>query len=147
MVIVVLPSTQVAPMTDKDSADTTESGDTYYKGKPLHEKINPVFAWLIVVAAFFLGGLFAMANVSTGHGVWFLIVGSIAACPFWVILTESGLNWLNNLDSYQTDSDNTQSVNIDSSSEREAICPNCGWKNPQENSYCHDCGSKIFSEE
>jgi hypothetical protein len=25
----------------------------------------------------------------------------------------------------------------------ERICSNCGWKNPEDNSYCHDCGIEL----
>lgn len=143
-------------MTDKDShmeevkeefeKGIEEGEDPSNEAPPLYERINSVFAWLIVVAAFLVGGIFAVANVSVGYGVWFTVGGCVASFPFWVFLTKSGMNWLNNLNAHMEDNNDTQSVTVGDSTKREVICSDCGWKNSHKNNYCHDCGNKITSE-
>jgi hypothetical protein len=143
-------------MTDKNSfteeiKEEIEEGieegeDESNEVTPLYQRVNTVFAWLIVTAAFLIGGIFSVANVSTGYGVWFTVGGCVAAFPFWVFLTKSGMNWLNNLDSHVEEDNNTQSVTVGDSTEREVICSACGWKNPVQNNYCHDCGNEISAQ-
>lgn len=36
-----------------------------------------------------------------------------------------------------------QQVGGKSSSEPTQVCSECGWKNPKNNNYCHDCGSEL----
>lgn len=36
-----------------------------------------------------------------------------------------------------------QKTNMGETTSEEVICPNCGWKNPERNSYCHDCGEAL----
>jgi len=39
-----------------------------------------------------------------------------------------------------------QQQQVGDSSEPTRICPECGWKNPESNNYCNDCGYE-FSEQ
>ncbi|QAU12509.1 hypothetical protein EKH57_07110 [Halorubrum sp. BOL3-1] len=58
-----------------------------------------------------------------------------------LILTETGRHFLKTLSEELEELDQTQHKSTQSKPKR--ICSDCGWQNPQENSFCHDCGSKL----
>ena len=39
-----------------------------------------------------------------------------------------------------------QQQQVGGNSEPTKICPECGWKNPKSNNYCHDCGFSFSTE-
>jgi len=131
----------------KDGGDITSEEDetgekietSYDDDGPLHEKINTVSAWVIVIGAFFAGGIASMLFVPYSNWLSFMVFGGLVSVPLWAILTESGLEWLNNLDSASKSNTNTQTVN----SSPKRICSSCGWQNEQTNNYCIDCGTEL----
>ena len=65
----------------------------------------------------------------------------IVFAPFVVLLllTEDGRELLRNLPELIEEYQQHQS----SQSRPKRICSSCGWQNPQENNFCHDCGSEF----
>jgi hypothetical protein len=55
-----------------------------------------------------------------------------------MIFTESGREFMQEISENMENQQQQQS-----GSKGAKICPNCGWKNPKENNYCHDCGEKL----
>lgn len=58
-----------------------------------------------------------------------------------LVLTESGREFLRTVQEEMNDKNQVQQKSTQSKPKR--ICSDCGWQNPQENSYCHDCGSEL----
>jgi hypothetical protein len=105
--------------------------------------IRPAYAWIIVLSVFSTSGMITNSQIPSGNFLSFLFVGGLVAMPFWVVLTESGAEWAMKAGDNSSTGNNTQSVDLNSSSGDTSICSNCGWQNPHENNFCTDCGSEL----
>lgn len=120
----------------KQSGSVEESGST----GPLHERINPVIAWGIIILSFIIFGLIGSIITQTQNLVLYCIFGYLGTVPFYAFLTKSGLKWRNNVNSHlQPDNQSQTSKTVS----KRQICSTCGWKNSQENNFCHDCGTEL----
>ncbi|GGI95000.1 hypothetical protein GCM10008995_01510 [Halobellus salinus] len=103
---------------------------------------NPVVSWIIIVVFFTIGGVGSLLLVPNSNFVVFVVIGIVIASPFWILLTESGAQWFMNKTN-DSKSNQSQTINTTSTSDREITCHNCGWENPVENNFCYDCGEEL----
>jgi len=96
-----------------------------------------VFGGIIgIVLSLVLSIIFSL-NGNPGWGMIFLSLPIIGP----LVLTESGREFLKTVQEEMNDKNQVQQKSTQSKPKR--ICSDCGWQNPQENSYCHDCGSEL----
>lgn len=111
------------------------------EGKEVTEEVQ----WGIAIGAFLIGGIIgAMANPSQPVA-GFIVIGIMFAgvALFLVALftqpEEMKEAWEELKDAWEE----AQQQQTSSSSKSKIVCSNCGWKNPEDNNYCHDCGEKL----
>lgn len=126
--------------THESQEEGSDSPDKPDSTGPLCERINPILAWVIVVVAFLVCGLIASIIAQTTNIVFYMLFGYLGAIPFYAILTKSGLQWRNNVSSYHSSNNQTQTTKTP---RKERICSSCGWQNSRENNFCHDCGTEL----
>jgi hypothetical protein len=95
-----------------------------------------------VTLAFLIGGIIGAvanpANPVSGFFIISLLVGGVV----WAFATESGKKFREEV-SENMDDMQQQQQQSDSNTEASQICSNCGWQNPANNNYCHDCGEEL----
>lgn len=97
----------------------------------------------ILIGSFLVGGILgAIANPASA-GSAFFVVGIFFAGIAWTFATEEGKEFRKEFKKNMDDAQQTQQQN--SSSAPSIVCSNCGWQNPEDNNYCHDCGEEIAS--
>lgn len=86
--------------------------------------------------------------IFTGHPGWGAIFLSL---PIIVplVLTEGGREFLKTVQEEMQEGmeEGNQAQQSSAQSKPKRICSECGWQNPQENTFCHDCGSKLGKSE
>lgn len=112
------------------------------KREGVQEETPQNVQWGIVAAAFLVGGILGAASNPAEPVSGFFVIGFIAGGVAWAFATESGKafrkEFKENMDEMQQ-----QQQQSTSSSQSKVICSNCGWKNPETNNYCHDCGEQL----
>jgi hypothetical protein len=107
-----------------------------------HEEVPKRAQWATVTLAFLIGGIFgAVANPAdpvSGFLIISLLLGGLA----WAFATESGKKFRDEV-SENMDGMQQQQQQSDSNTQASQICSNCGWQNPANNNYCHDCGEEL----
>jgi hypothetical protein len=105
--------------------------------------ISPTYAWGIVLSVFLISGLAFTVQAQPANLVSSIIVGMVVASFPWIVLTESGAQWFMNAVNKSGSSSNSQSVSTEPKTDDLIVCSSCGWQNPQNNSYCNDCGDGL----
>lgn len=119
---------------------------------PLYIRLSePQQGVLWFVSFFIIGLLGALAN-PTQPILAFLILGGSASTIMLLTATKGGVAFRKEVtetfreemaENAQGASSQQQKTNMGETTSEEVICPNCGWKNPERNSYCHDCGEAL----
>jgi ribosomal protein L40E len=116
----------------QEADDVSESGPFYLTASE-KERVGAV-AGLFVLG--FLGSAVMMPVVTIGMATLYgMMLGGIG----FLFFTRFGVAMRRSFNSITTDSQQQ----VESSSEPKRICSNCGWQNPTENTYCHDCGEEL----
>lgn len=122
---------------ERGSGKTGSNSDKSSNVGAFHEEVSQQTQWAIVVAAF-LGGGFIGAIANPMQPVFaFIVMGAIFGGVAWVFATESGKAFREEVESQQ------QQQQSSGSSEPKVVCSECGWQNPKNNNYCHDCGAEL----
>lgn len=141
--------------TKEEPSETVNTEKIENSDKTLHEKLtefqngereeNPrgevpkkkVFG---IIIGGVLGSILSISLLLSGHTGWGLILLSL---PIIVplVLTENGREFMKLV--HEEIQEGNQSQKKTTRSKPKRICSSCGWQNPQENSFCHDCGSEL----
>lgn len=114
----------------------------YNTGKRDTNPFKELPQWKIWGAVALLSGVVVIgfALLAAGNmGAAFLVFSA----PFIgvLILTETGREFLRVLQEEMEEGNQQQQDT--SGIEPKKVCPDCGWQNPNEGNYCHDCGSEL----
>jgi predicted ATP-dependent serine protease len=149
------PDSTFSEQGEKQDLETAETNTQVQSDKSFHEKVdefqngereknpwNEIPKWKLFggigggVLAIILSILFSLSG-NPGWGLIFLSLPIVAP----LVLTEGGREFLKTVQEEIQDGNQVQQNSTQSKPKR--ICSDCGWQNPQENSYCHDCGSEL----
>jgi len=141
--------------TQKQDSGASETNNQPQSDKPTHQKVSDyqrsegnkrprddIPNWKLYggigggVLAIILSMVF-FSSGNTGLGLIFLSLPIIGP----LVLTEGGREILKEMQEEMEDENQIQKKSTQSKPKR--ICSECGWQNPQENSYCNDCGSEL----
>lgn len=121
---------------NSEPTDATDDGeDTQY-----HSEEEEFYRFLGVLGAFVGGGIIGVLAFPSDPLFGFMFCSLIFGMIFWLFATDDGRQFMENLAQEMEQS-------IDQSSGSKRICQNCGWQNPMENNFCHDCGTELGSED
>lgn len=144
---VVLPSNLVMS-SDNEFEETLEEireeADNA-EDPPLHSQLNTNQKVAIGVVVFIIGGLLG-AGSNPDPAVGFMGIGFLFLIVAWVIITESGVAFRRVMSKEMAEAaeqQQQQTINTGKSNEKTRACQNCGWQNPKNNNYCHDCGNEL----
>lgn len=116
--------------------------EEYNEGDRDQNPIEEVPQWKIAIVT---GGLILVNLIA-----WPLLLGGEATTAFVILvggvfavgmMTETGRSMVTEA-LEEIENQNQEQASSDES----RVCSNCGWQNPVENNYCHDCGEKLASD-
>lgn len=145
---------EVSEMADnsfEEELERIQNGeDSTGDGPALHHKLDDeqkLLAGGIVGFLGFLAGALASPESAVSSGFAFAGVGVIAT---WMMVADTGVAFRRSLDDGSgSESQQQQQVSVGGgkSKKKMQICRNCGWQNPQDNNYCHDCGDELTDDD
>lgn len=118
---------------------------------PIYHKLSEDQKLLYGVGAFLLGGFIGAFVYSTNPLFGFFVFGLMASFSVSLIITEAGVALRRTMEDIDMDTNNSsdnqqqQQISTNQRSGPTTVCQNCGWQNPANNNYCHDCGNEIKS--
>lgn len=145
----------VSPQTESSNEDDEEIEQVETPDKKFYEKIgdynsgerdtNPIEElpqWKIwtAIASLAVVVVLGFGLLATGNtGASFLVF----AAPFigTLLLTKGGREFLRDIQEEMENGNQQQQAT--SGNESKKVCPDCGWQNPKEGNFCHDCGSEL----
>lgn len=98
---------------------------------------------MLAVGAVFIAGVLGGALLIPDP-MSALFIGGLVAAAGSLVLTREGVAWRRGVTNL--DADNQQQQQGVSNSEPTRVCSHCGWQNPVQNNYCHDCGGELGAE-
>ena len=118
-------------------AENPSASDPFYVKRDINVRVGAV------VASALLGGIiFGLMAAPGEFSSTFLSGVILAGTVGWLGFTRTGATfWKGTMKIIKGASQ--QQEQKPSSSEPTRICSNCGWRNPEENNYCHDCGKEL----
>lgn len=112
--------------------------------EPLYSRLDQKQKWIIGISLFFLGGMLGVMSNPDTPANGFFVIGSFFVAITWVLITETGIAFRRSIsDSANNQQQQQQTVSTGSDSGPTDVCQDCGWQNPVDNNYCHDCGNEI----
>lgn len=113
--------------------------------EPLYSRLSVKQKWIVGAAAMLLVGIAGVAASPDQPLTSFLVFAPMTGIILWVTITKSGIAFRESISEELEDDSQQQQQQISTtqSQSNKIICQNCGWKNPAENNYCHDCGNEI----
>lgn len=116
--------------------------EEYNEGDREQNPIEEVSQWkiAIVTGGLILVNLIALPLLLSGDATtaFVILVGGVFAVG---MMTETGRSMVSEALEEMENQNQEQA-----SSDENRVCSNCGWQNPNENNYCHDCGEKLSSD-
>lgn len=113
--------------------------------EPVYSRLSTKQKWIVGAVAMLLIGITGAAANPTQPLFGFIVLASTTGIVLWVTITKSGIAFRESISDELEDSSQQQQQRISTgqSQENTVVCQNCGWKNPNKNNYCHDCGNEI----
>ncbi|MGQ3331221.1 hypothetical protein [Halorubrum sp. FL23] len=132
------------PSFDEQVEEIRKNGEGGEQGD-FYEKTSSQLQWGIVAGASLLGGILGAISNPTQPVFGFFVISFIVGGVAWGFATKSGRKFTKELfdNIEEMEQQQQQSVSTSTSSEPKIVCSTCGWKNPKNNNYCHDCGEKL----
>lgn len=119
-----------------------EAENTPPEEEPIYVKGTPAIRGGAVIGIGVVVIVFsAMIMPPESAVVWGMMVSFVSAFA----ITQWGVVTRRVLSDHKQDT-GSQQQQQSSSSKPKQICSNCGWRNPQTNNYCHDCGAELDTE-
>jgi hypothetical protein len=122
-----------------------EKGEGGEQGN-FHEKTSAQLQWGIVAGISLLGGILGAFSNPAEPVSGFFVISFIFGGVAWAFATKSGTKFRKEfVDSMEEieQQQQEQSVSTSSNVDQNVVCSECGWKNPNSNNYCHDCGEEL----
>lgn len=116
----------------QEEAEASEPKPVYLRGSPVTRGGAVVGLWIVG----FIFGIIMQAPPPTAA-----LLGIITASIGFISITQRGVIMKRMMS--DLDLDTQQQSQTSSSPDSKRICPSCGWRNPDENNYCHDCGEEL----
>lgn len=98
----------------------------------------------VLITTFIIGGIIGVIANPAQPVTGFLGIGFVFSGIAWLFGTESGARFREEVKDNMEEAQQEQQF---SSSKPKVVCSNCGWQNPKGNNYCHDCGTKLGTNE
>ena len=113
--------------------------------EPLYTRLSDQAKAGAGVGLFIIGGILGAVSNPTQPIFAFFVIGILAAGVAWLTITKSGVAFRKQIaeNAGNNNQQQQQQVSRGKKNERTVICQECGWKNPKQNNYCHDCGNEI----